>query len=335
MAFNMAKIPSITSIFEREDEKNYTDNALEFQYIISYSIVLNKECPETNRDFNQFSVWGLTSWLIDHYPKFRNEFRDFSGYGIDKNQKIQAKFDGIETKVKKLAYLDLIEEIKQYLDGSKEVTYYKFTESGYMLAWIIESFDESKKENANNQIYKTLQRNANANPSSYDIFGSIEFKKYKEKGKLDELFTNILRNRISKKGQIYTIKDLIKGSPLPHFNDEKIAKLYSEIWHETFNELPDDETRKYCLFWLKLGLEDLMEVKPLKNIRDFEQLRFDLRNSYDILALEGTCSNCHLPSAISINILEYVNRINLQSDNFVTSKCTVCGKNCPISLPTL
>ena len=99
---------------------------------------------------------------------------------------------------------DLIEEIKEYLDGSREATYYRFTESGYILARIIETFDESKKENANNQIYKALQLNAKDNPSSYDIFGSIEFKKYKEKGKLDELFTNILRNRISEKWPIDT-----------------------------------------------------------------------------------------------------------------------------------
>ena len=205
-----------------------------------------------------------------------------------------------------------------------------------MLAWIFESFDENKRKAANKQIYRVLQRNASHDQSSYDIFGSLEYRKYKERGVFDELFTSILRDTISNSNrQINTMKDLIICSPLPNFNDENNAKFYLEIWYEAFNELPDEETRNCCLYWLKLGIEELMETKPPKNIKDFEERRFDLRSNYDTLALEGICSNYHLPSALSINILEYMNIINLSSDKFIVTKCTVCGQNCSIELPML
>ena len=78
-----------------------------------------------------------------------------------------------------------------------------------------------------------------------------------------------------------------------------------------------------------------METKPPKNIKAFEERRFDLRSNYDTLALEGICSNCHLPSALSINILEYMNRINFSAEKIIINKCTVCDQNCSIQLPTL
>ena len=205
-----------------------------------------------------------------------------------------------------------------------------------MLAWIFESFNENKRKVANNQIYRILQLNASYDQSSYDVFGSLQLKKYRERGIFDELFTSILRNTLSQpKRRINSMRDLIAGSPLPNFNDENNSKVYLEIWHEAFNELPDEESRKSCLYSLKLGIEGLMESTPPKNIKDFEERRFDLRNNYDVLALEGTCSNCRMPSAISISIIEYMNRIGLTSDNSIVTECTVCRKNCSIKLPLL
>ncbi|MFZ0328285.1 MAG: hypothetical protein WBP64_04940 [Nitrososphaeraceae archaeon] len=331
----MAKIPSITSIFHKKDELNYTDNAFQLQYILSYSTILNSDCPETNVEFGQFTAYELTGWLIKKYPEFHDEFTNSSTHTMSEPNKIQAKLDGVEGKLKELTYLDLVEQEQEFRKG-KIITIYRFTESGYLLAWIIESFEEKTREIANNQIYRILQRNASYDQSSFDLFGSLELKKYNERGIIDELFTSILRNTLSQpRRPIYTMRDLIIGSPLPNFNDEKHANLYLEIWHEAFQELPDDETRNYCLYWLKLGIEALMETTPPRNIKDFEELRYDLRNNYDMLALEGPCSNCHLPSAISIRIIEYMNRVSPSSDNFIVTKCTFCRQNCRIELPML
>lgn len=335
MAFEMVKIPSISSIFEKQDEQNYTDHAHQLQYVLSYSIILNSECPDNKTDFNHFSIWEIAGWLIEKYPKFRDEFNNLSGWRLTRDNRIQAKFDGIESKVKKLAYLELIEVVKGHIEGSNADTNYRFTKSGYLLAWIIESFDVKKRESANNQIYRVLRLNSGYDQSSYDVFGMLQYDKYKERGKLDELLTSILRDTLSNpKRQINTIRDLITGSPLPNFNDEKHARLYLEIWHGAFQELPDDETRNYCLYWLKLGIEALMETTPPRNIKDFEELRYDLRNNYDMLALEGKCSNCH-PSAVPIKIIEYMNRVSPSSDNFIVAKCTVCHQNRQIELPML
>jgi len=237
--------------------------------------------------------------------------------------------------VKKLTYLELMEQGKVHV-GSNAITSYRFTELGYLLAWIIESFNIKQREIANNQIYKVLQRNSSYNQSSYDVLGSLEYRKYKERGMFDELLTSILRDIISHSNrQINTMRDLITGRPLANFNNENNAKVYLEIWHEAFNELPDEETRNCCLYWLKLRIEQIMETKPPKNFKPFEERRFDLRSNYDTLALEGICSNCHLPSALSINILEYMNRISFSSEKIIVTKRTVCDQNSSIELPML
>ena len=193
MAFQMAKIPRLGSIFEKSDARRFTDDALELQHILSYSIVLDAECPDNGQQFNQFSVYRTTGWLIENYPKFRDEFLDSN---LTPDRRIQAKFDGVEGKVNRLAYLDLIEQITE--NSKSNATYYRFTESGYLLAWIFESLDENKRKAANNQIYRVLQRNANNDQSSYDIFDSLKYRKYEERGVFDELFTSILRNTISR-----------------------------------------------------------------------------------------------------------------------------------------
>ena len=303
--------------------------------ILRYSIILNSACPENSTDFKQCSVWEIAGWLVDKYPRFQDEFNNPSGWRLAKPNKIQSIFDGVEGKVKKLTYLELMEQGKVHV-GSNAITSYRFTELGYLLAWIIESFNIKQREIANNQIYKVLQRNSSYNQSSYDVLGSLEYRKYKERGMFDELFTSILRDIISHSNrQINTMRDLITGSPLPNFNNENNAKVYLEIWHEAFNELPDEETRNCCLYWLKLRIEQIMETKPPKNIKAFEERRFDLRSNYDTLALEGICSNCHLPSALSINILEYMNRISFSSEKIIVTKRTVCDQNSSIELPML
>ena len=78
MEFTMKKIPSISSIFHKKDELNYTDNAFQLQYILSYSTILNSDCPETNVEFGQFTAYELTGWLIKKYPEFHDEFTNSS-----------------------------------------------------------------------------------------------------------------------------------------------------------------------------------------------------------------------------------------------------------------
>jgi hypothetical protein len=192
MAFQMARIPRLSSIFEKSDAQKFTDDAFELQYILSYSIVFNGECPDNTEGFKQFSIYRATGWLMNNYPKLRDEFL---GSNLTPDRRIQAKFDGVEGKVKRLAYLDLIEEITE--NSKSNATYYRFTDLGYLLAWIFESFDENKRKAANNQIYRVLQHNASHDQSSYNVFGMLEYKKYIEKGVFDELFTSILRNTIS------------------------------------------------------------------------------------------------------------------------------------------
>jgi CRISPR/Cas system type I-B associated protein Csh2 (Cas7 group RAMP superfamily) len=92
--------------------------------------------------------------------------------------------------------------------------------------------------------------------------------------------------------------------------------------------------KNYILYSLKLDMEELME-SHVKNVKGYEELRFDLRNHYDVITLEGKCRSCGHPSPISIKIFEYIDRIKLLANNHVNTGCGVCGRDSSIDIPRL
>ena len=132
------KNPSIQWIFEKCNDlsERYSDSALLYQLIIYYAIKLNNEFP-TNIIYKSFTIWQLTGWLINNYYIYRNEMKDIPFRNMSRNNRIENKLDGVESKVNSLKILNLIEEkgMRKASRGEKQTMSLSFTHSGYLLAW--------------------------------------------------------------------------------------------------------------------------------------------------------------------------------------------------------
>ena len=332
MEHTMKKIPSISSICERGGDGNYTYDALLYQEILRYSTMHNDKYPE----FKTFTVWELTGYLIDHFSPLINEFKELSKRNIRRHNKILSKLDRIETKVDNLAKLELIEQFEpsRASRGPTITNRYQYTESGCLIAWILERVKSRKKLLAEEQIYNLLDIHDKDNASSHDVFASGLYTKYMNRGVFGEFVIDVLRARLNNSNvKIMKMKDLFLNLGILHFTDKEKANLYSELWSETMDEL-DEEMKKYVLQHIKLEIEGIMG-EQVKYIRGFEELRFQLRDRPNILALEGVCQSCGLPSPIQIEIMEYLENTKILPNDPMLLRCRMCNNDASITVPQL
>ena len=216
----MKNIPSISSICERGGDGNYTYNALLYQEILKYSTMHNNKYPE----FKTFTVWELTGYLIDHFLPLINEFKELSKRNKSRHNKISSTLNGIETKANNLAKLELVEQLEpsRASRGPTTTNRYQYTESGCLIAWILESIKPRKKLLAEEQIYNMLDISVEDDPSSYDVFASRLYAKYRERGVFGEFVIDILRARLEDSNvKIINMKDLFSNLGILHFTDKK------------------------------------------------------------------------------------------------------------------
>ena len=189
-----------------------------------------------------------------------------------------------------LKILDLIEEkgVRKASRGEEQTMSLSFTHSGYLLAWIINSFNEKKRPASSIQIYKVLEYNYKDRPSSFDLFALALIEKYRSQGLFEELVVNTLRDRVNEpRWHIDSMLELIDSLSIPNFRN---AKLFYDIWLQTLNELEENQ-RNIVMQYVKLNIGRMIE-KHLKYLRGYEEMRYRLRDKPNLLAVEGVCNNC-------------------------------------------
>jgi hypothetical protein len=333
MAYRKQKIPSIQWIFEKENDtsEHYSDSALFHQRILSYAIELDNEFP-ANGIFASFTTWKLTDWLNDNYHKYQNEMKDIPYRNMNRNKRIAAKLDGVESKVKSLLILNLIEEkgpIKASR-GKEQTVRLSFTHFGYLIAWIIDSFNENRRQASSIEIYKILEYNHKDRPASFDFFALALTEKHKSLGTFEELVINTLRDRVNDPNwHIDSMLELIDSLSIPNFRN---AKLFYTIWLQTLNELEENQ-RNIVKQYVKLNIGSLIE-KNLKYSRGYEEMRYRLRDKPFMLAVEGTCNRCKRPCSLKLELIEF---LKIEKSPYSPSgmTCPWCGAtdNLSISLP--
>jgi hypothetical protein len=331
MAYRKQKNPSIQWIFEKYNEtsERYSDSALLYQYILSYAIELDKEFP-TNGTYKSFTIWQLTGWLIDNYPIYRNEMKDIPFRNMSQSNRIQNKFDGVESKVNSLKGLDLIEEkgMTKASRGKKQTMSLSFTHSGYLLASIIDSFNNEKR--GGSQIYKILEFNYKDRSSTFDYFALRLIEKYRSLDIFEELVVNTLRDRINNpRWHIDNVSGLIDSLSMPNLVN---AKLFYNIWLKTLNELEENQ-RNIVMQYVKLNIGRMIE-KHSKYLRGYEEMQYRLRDKPNMLAVEGVCdsNSCkHRYCSLRMKLNEY---FKIEKSPYTPSgmTCPWCGSSNTLSI---
>jgi hypothetical protein len=325
--FFMSKIPSISLIFDRDENGNYTSKAPLYQDIIRYSLVQDEKGQDG------IKIWDLTSWLLNHNKEFVNSRKEISNRNTSKSNLIDDKIGTVRRYVAALCLLDIISGVgeSKQMKGQGPVKIYAFTFSGFLLAWIMESMDPAKRNYCENQIYDLWQSKVEHDNSPVDIFTSNIFKKYKEKGVFGNFVVDRIGEFLASSSHIETMNDVIESISVLRTKMGK-AELFIELWQQTWNEL-NNPTRQKLLYHFKSDIE-LRMSKQAYSPEDYEEHRMALRNELEVLALEAFCRNCGAYNYAVVQLVPYLRRRKIPQSGLKTVVCAEC-KTQNVEIPNL
>jgi hypothetical protein len=315
----MGEIRGIALFQRGKDRINYTKKALLYQDILRYSITEKEE----QRSDGSFRIWFLAKWLLRHNQNYINYYKDPSTSHINKSSRVEYILNNIKGKLDDLVSLGMMVQsgTAKAAKGTGQVALYKYTDFGYLIAWLIEGNNPVKKERANDEIYKlfTLPFQNDTSPSA--IFSSIFFKKCKD--------NNVFGDHVGRLREVlYSNRDLkpqreffTQLKYVPHKNMEN-GKRTMHLWNEALNELELSAKQQY-MHSLKVEIEKNMEM-VVRNHRSFERIRYELKSAQDMVAVEALCVMCELYWPVGVNLVEYMERKELASREYITAVCPGC-----------
>lgn len=344
MALCMRKKPSISAIFERDEigDRKYTTFAIRCQGILEYSTSLNEGYPE-NKQNPRFTNWEVTGWLVEN-KKFYDDYKHLSKRKTTKPNKTAARVGDVTESLNDLVSLALVENTGpgRASRGNTFPDKYRFTEMGYLLAWIIKSFGDNDRQKASDKIYSIFQYNFGVNTSSLDIFFYKLFIKFKNLGLFDYFVVEPLRKKLESNQNIENIRQLLANflfGNLDFDNDTNKSEHYWELWKQTSTELFSGNKYYMFLHDIKLPLEKGMYMRST-NQSEYEKQSFENRSNSSRVMLEGHCYNCHHLRYIDIHIPDYLRWSNfyfshssLNSKFSSHKKCEQCNKEYDILVP--
>jgi hypothetical protein len=298
-------------IFKKYSDGSYTRNALLYQDIFKYSIYGKYK----EDDGKSFRLWNLTKWLLEVNEEFINHFKDPSTRVIKTASRINDRTDRVRGKIEDLAKLGAVAQVctTKESKGSGTVPIFQFTIVGHVIAWIIESTNIERRENAINQLYTLFQENFRNNPSCTDKFNLIYYQKCKECGLFGNFvdrYKELLESDVPIMNRHGFFQRLLI---LPMINIISNVDFYT-IWKDSISELdPDTRTRFY--HHIKLDLERRAEDE-CHAFGAFERLRFKVKDNPESVVVEGHCKACNMyrPAAYGLDsylqwvIKRYLNR---------------------------
>jgi hypothetical protein len=313
--------------------EDYTLEALLYQDILKYSVSFNRDYPENKND-SRFTTWELTGWLIENNSYYYNYYNDPSTKKIPRRTRKASRLEHINKLVDEFTALGLVQRLgnAKARRGDTTTDVYIFTRFGYILAWIIESFDTTKGNIPDQKIYDILDYHFRDNPSSKDIFYSTLHKKFKENGVYGEFVVDRLRTQINTTALTWNMTHLLS---LIFMDTESIKNtdLYGNIWLETFNEM-DDNIMALLFQELKLEIERRM-FEYVRDVKRYERLRYHLREKYDILAMEVKCVICKTSRYIEISIQDYLEMSDSTVQDKASGICPKCQSHNSTIIPML
>jgi len=297
------KIRYIDSIFEKDDQGSYTDNALLLQDLLRYSLVIN-QLPLVKT--TPFKLRELQNWIVRNNKQIVDYWNETTRRSkTPYSNRVHAMEGKINDRFEILQELNLIHQsgTAPAEKVSIQVSSYEYAKAGVLLALIIKSMNLtrviaiSKKKDeitdlkrALNKIYRDIRmlfklayKIRKDSPAS-EIFYSIFFQKCEDKRFFNKLI-NRMQHVLSFDYDIRSIPDLLdRAIHDPLFGRKPYS--FIDLSHTIIQEL-NYTTQKLFLYRLKISLEnrfqDKLEDRTIRT-RKYERFRFRLRRLY---------TNCH------------------------------------------
>ena len=203
-----------------------------------------------------FTSWEITDWLTTN-----NSNNAFKRTKV----RIENPLKTVKVKLNNLVQLKLLDiaGTRPMAKGIGITPTYRFNEYGYLLAWIIASFDSKTSiKTICNEIYNLLCNIFTDNDDLYSTSTTIFISKFLKKWKEREVFEDILilfRETLSRIDySIVEMSDLLRHLFLLDFKDIERRIIFGNLFDETINGL-DIKTKKLVLYNLQLDIERKMK----------------------------------------------------------------------------
>ena len=200
-------------------------------------------------------------------------------------------------------------------------SYYRNSDSGNILAWLIEYLKSEKKDIAVKTLYDIWIKNFEKIDSSLEKFMRIFFRKFYEQ-KVFEKFIICYLLRVINETYVKDWTNLLNYLTHPFNQTVEDLKLYMKIWEESIAEL-DEESRKMFLYRLKLDIEVKVESKVV-NYKSYEEIRFEIRENHEQICVEGICESCNYSNIYKVNLIYFCKRVQIQWASPIYYDCQDC-----------
>jgi hypothetical protein len=321
MLFMKRDVIGIHSIFQKDRNSNYTKPALLYQDILRYSIH-----SKSSINVCHIRHWDLARWLMKKNQEFINHYKDPSTRNTTINNRIENTQQRTKGKIKDLIELGLMKQIGtvKRSKGTGIVPIYEYKPAGYLFAYIMQSFDPKKKEDAEKQIYGLLHDSLfkiSENSQSDVLFYSRYFRKLDENNVFGNFFSYI-RELLDSGRRIQTLRLFFQYAMLPYYKDGNGVRFFVKLWSDTVNEL-EPILKELVLHSLKLGIEDKMH-RQVEDIKTFEKMRLRLKDKPDHLVLECFCIKCKFVTCWPIHLLGYMEAMAYADVSPIVITCPRC-----------
>jgi len=335
-------LATIHDIFESDDKRDYTNNALLYQNILKYGL--------ENKFSDGFRFTELANWLMKRNNEFRNYYTDSQAH-VPISHRVAQRRQRIQGCLEDLVNIRLV-YIKTTVEALKNhdtIPLYDFTTEGYLLMWLIEIMhnDADKDAKAIQQVLNIIDSCKDNRHSYSTVFISKFFHTCNEKGVLRDAIRLLMQDML-------TSLNVDNGRDVLLFflglrNSLKWILGNSQIFHETLKQL-DKDTRRIILFQLKLEIEDYYngnfklgtgikhpsgDLEAHNSVaipgEEWQLMRFTNIGNYTKVIIPGFCSKCRLERSVAFDIKKYLDTVtsSFKSNPFhiMIGKCTDCRGN--------
>jgi hypothetical protein len=324
---------NLGSIFEKKNEQNYTDKAKLYQDILNFCI----EQDEGGK--LQFKHREIATWLLEHNEELMY-FYSGSRAHTKKSIKIENTQERIKKRIDDLVKLDLLrvgETVQEKGVGTTNL--YKITVYAILLGTLIKDIrasDEQTKKSADNRLYRLFEQEFSRYKTSFSQFKLRLYSKLVA----EDLFTifvgDVMRKALLSNTPPLNMKDLLLREPIITFDQKMKDKVdrYVKLWFESLNEL-DPETKSLLLFNIKTERENEIMIRS-SGPWSYESMRFQYRQDYNSIVVEGLCNNCFYVQPRVIDIEGYLNFSLIRTDqSYALSRCNHCNDKGMVVLTNL
>ena len=315
------------SILEKvPSDKGYTNEAVLYQDIINFCMKQDQK-GKTN-----FKHRELANWLLENNLEYLDFYKGTRAK-TKKSSRAEHILPRIKDRLADLSRMNLIKISETPQEkGMGATNLYQNTPFMILLGTLIDSIriiEEEFRKSSDKHLYELFMKQFSAYAVSLNQFRSRFYPKLMSADLFTDFIASRLRQILLSDDPPQSIHELLqRWHLLSQFGESMHDKveLYLKLWFESLAEL-DEETRNLFLFNIKTEIENQILMQS-DGPQTYEKARFDNRNDYQSIVLEGLCNKCFYVQPRTLEMEGYLKLYigAVPGQTVVLSKCANCNE---------